>query len=133
MSDLYVLDASAVLAFLGSEPGREAVQAVLPGALVSTVNLAEVLSRLTDRGMQANSARALTLAMRMRPVDLDLDLAEAASALRPLTRAAGLSLGDRCCLALARHHGAVALTTDRAWAAVADAVGVEVVNIRPAS
>jgi PIN domain nuclease of toxin-antitoxin system len=35
--------------------------------------------------------------------------------LRPLTRALGLSLGDRACLALAANLGATALTTDSAW------------------
>ena len=39
-----------------------------------------------------------------------------AAALRPLTRSAGLSLGDRACRALADREGVPALTTDRAWA-----------------
>ena len=31
------------------------------------------------------------------------------------TRPLGLSLGDRCCLALAERERAMVLTTDRAW------------------
>ena len=63
-------------------------------------------------------------------VAFDRDLAFDAGLLLPLTRAAGLSLGDRACLALARRLGARVLTGDRAWARVADAVGVEVELIR---
>jgi PIN domain nuclease of toxin-antitoxin system len=35
--------------------------------------------------------------------------------LRPATRAQGLSLGDRACIALARRLGLPALTADTAW------------------
>jgi PIN domain nuclease of toxin-antitoxin system len=60
----------------------------------------------------------------------DRDLAFDAGLLFSLTGAAGLSLGDRACLALARRRAATALTADRAWARVAEAVGVEVELIR---
>ena len=65
--------------------------------------------------------------------NLNAELAEAAGALRPLPRSAGLSLGDRCRLALARRHGAIALTTDRARTPIAEGVGVTIDNLRPAS
>jgi ribonuclease VapC len=133
LSERFALDASAVLAMLGREPGREAVLAALPGALLSTVNLAEVVTKLVDRGIAASRARALALELKVDLVELDADTAETAGALRLVTRVAGLSLGDRCCLALAKRHGAVALTTDRAWASVASAVGVTIRNIRPLS
>lgn len=42
----------------------------------------------------------------------------------------GLSLGDRLCLALAKVKARPALTGDRAWAEVADAIGVEILLIR---
>jgi PIN domain nuclease of toxin-antitoxin system len=60
----------------------------------------------------------------------DLTAALAAGHLRPATRGAGLSLGDRSCLALARTLGLPALTADRSWLGVADAVGVRVEMIR---
>lgn len=50
--------------------------------------------------------------------------------LRPATRAAGLSLGDRACLALAAELGAPALTADRGWDAVAGAAGISILVIR---
>lgn len=63
-------------------------------------------------------------------VAADHELARAAGRLRTVTASAGLSLGDRFCLALAAKEGLPALTADRAWARIADAVGVEVVTIR---
>ena len=50
--------------------------------------------------------------------------------MRPATRAVGLSLGDRACLALAAELGVPALTADRGWAGVAEAAGVAVQVIR---
>jgi ribonuclease VapC len=47
-----------------------------------------------------------------------------------LTRLAGLSLGDGVCLALGQHTGQIALTADRAWLGVAEAVGVRVELVR---
>lgn len=47
-----VLDASALLAFLFDEPGAAAVaEALATGACMSSVNFAEVLSKLVDRGV----------------------------------------------------------------------------------
>ena len=61
-------------------------------------------------------------------VPMDRAQAEAAGALRAATRAAGLSLGDRACLALAQSLGATALTTDRPWTRLDCGVTVEVVR-----
>ena len=117
-----VLDASAVLAYLKDEPGAEAVYAAVgEGALVSAVNWAEVLSKLTEGGQDPGDAtRALTDAgildqgLIIHP--LDGSQAVEIARLRPLTREAGLSLGDRSCLALAGALGLPALTADRVWA-----------------
>ena len=51
-----VLDASAVLALLNREPGHEKVAAILPAALIGTVNLTEVISKLCERGVPADAA-----------------------------------------------------------------------------
>jgi PIN domain nuclease of toxin-antitoxin system len=128
-----VLDASAVLALMHAEPGDAEVAATLPGALISAVNLAEVASKLTERGMPVDEAHSDILALGLRVVAFDTELARMVAELRPLTRSAGLSLGDRCCLALARREGAVALTAERDWGRIAGAAGVTVRGIRPAS
>jgi PIN domain nuclease of toxin-antitoxin system len=116
-----VLDASALLAYLHEEPGADAVaDAIAGGVVISTVNLAEVFSYSADRGANpAKLAAKLTQtgllngAITVEPFTT-ADAIDAAR-LRPLTRDAGLSLGDRACLALARRLGAPALTADAAW------------------
>ena len=130
-----VLDAYALLAYLLGEAGRDLVEdALAAGASMSAVNYAEVLSRLgaTDADLGAVqrvlaslglSGNLLTV-LPFRSAD-----AETVARLRAPTRAFGLSLGDRACLAAALRLGAVALTADRAWAALD--VGVEVRIVRP--
>ncbi|WP_044559413.1 type II toxin-antitoxin system VapC family toxin [Azospirillum sp. B4] len=133
MSDV-VLDSSALLAVLLAEPGAERVIATLPGALISTVNVAEVLTKLRERGMPVNEARQALEATGVEIVDFDLADAVLAADMRPATRANGLSLGDRACLALARSRRAPALTADQAWAKVAQAgiPDLDIVLIRQA-
>jgi ribonuclease VapC len=130
LNEAVVLDASAVLALMDAEPGEDAVAAVLPGALLSAVNLAEVVAKLAERGMPAAQAHADALALGIEVVAFDGDLALDAGSLRPLMRAAGLSLGDRCCLALARSRHAAVLTTETRWEPMASVVGVAIRNIR---
>jgi PIN domain nuclease of toxin-antitoxin system len=119
-----VLDASALIAYLRDEPGSEMVaDEIARGAVISAVNLAEVLSRAADRGADASAladdltARGLIGgAIGVEPFTT-LDAIDVAR-MRPLTRAAGLSLGDRACLALARRLSARAVTADAAWSDV---------------
>lgn len=124
-----VLDASAVLAWVRAEPGAEVVAEYLTSAAISAVNLSEVHRKLTQYGVDADRTvmRLRTLGLRVEPVGLDD--AVAAARLWPTTRAAGLSLGDRCCLALAARLAVPAVTADGAWSALD--VGVAVVAIRP--
>jgi PIN domain nuclease of toxin-antitoxin system len=129
-----VLDASAFLAYLRDEPGAAVVaDAIADGALISTVNLAEVLSHVAARGTdpialarQLVEEGLLDGAIEVEPLTRD-DAIEIAR-LRPLTSAAGLSLGDRACLALSRRTRSPALTADRAWNRLD--LGVELRQIR---
>jgi PIN domain nuclease of toxin-antitoxin system len=61
-------------------------------------------------------------------VPFDEDLAYRAGLLRSVTRSAGLSLGDRACLALAEQLGQPALTADRAWGTVQISIQVDVIR-----
>ena len=125
MSDV-ILDASALLAVLLDEPGGAEVAHRIEGASISSVNLAEVVGRLVDGGAPAATCREVLSALDLRVVPFDEDAAHAAGALRPLTRRAGLSLGDRACLALAMQLDGTALTADRAWKSLRVGVKVEV-------
>jgi ribonuclease VapC len=123
-----VLDASAILARAFGEPGGERVGAVMVGAFVSAVNLAEVVQKLLERGFTEETTQDV-----IRDLPCEIEPLEAGSAarvglLRRRTQALGLSLADRACLELAIRKGFPAITADRAWAELD--LGVEVVLIR---
>jgi PIN domain nuclease of toxin-antitoxin system len=103
-----VLDSSAVLAVILEEPGADRVEPLLPRAKVSAVNVDEVAAKLRDLSMPEATVETVLGGLQMDVVAHDWDEALAAAFLRPATRAAGLSLGDRACLALGgrlRHAG----------------------------
>ena len=110
-----VLDASAVLALIHDEPGADIVAAAMMDASIGTPNLAEVIGKLIDAGIDAAPVRGLLLAAGVRIEPLTADDAELVGALRSMRGGRSLSLGDRCCLALTtRISPAVVLTADRA-------------------
>jgi PIN domain nuclease of toxin-antitoxin system len=119
-----VLDSSAILAVLNGERGAQAVTAALKDALVSTVNYAEVVSKLVDRGVSYAQALLALRTIALTIVDFDLALAQRTGALRAATKHRGLSLGDRACLSLAEREGVAAITGDRSW--VGALSGIEV-------
>ena len=125
-----VLDASALIAWLDRERGAERVNAALEaGAVISTVNLSEVVAKFADRNMATAEVRHIVQPAGLEVEPFSAEDALVAGRLRPPTRAAGLSLGDRACLALASRMGAPVLTADRAWAEL-DLDGVEVELVR---
>ena len=125
-----VLDASAVLALLLGEAGAAKVAGVLTGSQMSAANYAEVFTHYAKLGSSKVEIEDVIGALPIAIIPLDDELAKAAGMLRPLTIEAGLSLGDRCCLALAKRSGLPAWTADKQWKSVAAAVGVKVTLIR---
>ena len=124
-----VLDASALLAALTDEPGSDVVAAALAtGPAVSAVNLSEVVAKLADAGAPETDIRQALSGLGLEVIDFDADLAYMAGLLRPSTKSAGLSLGDRACLTLAQRLGRQALTTDRAWLGLLPDVEVRVIR-----
>ena len=128
-STSFVLDASALLAWLHREPGLEIVEASLGSSVICSVNWAEVLQKIIARGDQ-----------QPRDVGGDLEFlglivipftagdAMTAANLWAVGRNVGLSLGDRACLSLAQRLGLPVLTTDRVWETLS--LGIDVRLIR---
>lgn len=129
MSSGTLLDASALLALIFKEPGHERVAEALPAA-ISVVNLAEVVSKLRDRGVPSDEAAAIHLEAGLDVIPFGVEAALRAGLLRDLTRPHGLSLGDRSCLATAQLEDFTVLTADAAWASLAPELGLAIANIR---
>jgi ribonuclease VapC len=126
-----VLDASAVLAYLLNEPGEDVVtEAIAADAAMSSINLAEVMTRLVRDGASPNDAEDILAALPVTIHAFDDATALQAGAMVAVTRKFGLSLGDRACLALARRENLSVLTGDRVWAEAGPLVGVTVILIR---
>jgi ribonuclease VapC len=123
-----VWDASVLLMLLQRERGWEALEEALEHVCISTVNIAEVLSRLIDRGADAGTVTALLASLPIRILPFTASQAIEAAKLRASTRVAGLSLGDRACLALASELGAPAATADQVWAELGLPVPVRLVR-----
>jgi ribonuclease VapC len=123
-----VLDASALLALLFREPGDERVAEAIDGSCMSTVNLAEVLTRFTRDGHAAAPVLARLRRSAIEWVPLAEDHAAMVAELAPLTLPLGLSLGDRACLALALTRGQSAMTADRQWAQLDLGVRIELIR-----
>lgn len=123
-----VLDASAVLALLAEEDGADEVEAVLDGAAISTVNLSEVLQKSAQHGIQTEGLEYDLEALGLELIPFDSVHARLASDIWERAPRAGLSLGDRSCLAVARAIDGTAFTTDRAWAKLGLDVEVRVIR-----
>ncbi len=112
-----VLDSSAVLAVINQEDGADLVRLLIDQAMISAVNVAEVHTKLTEYGDETiQKGRALLDLLHVVP--FDTAQARRTGELRPLTRSAGLSLGDRACIALGVELDAEVYTCEGDWARV---------------
>jgi PIN domain nuclease of toxin-antitoxin system len=123
----FVVDASVVLGIVLAEGGFGEAPS-LSAAAISSVNLCEVLTRMSDAGVDPSAAAEQIALLQMESVQFDERHAILAAELRPMTRHLGLSLGDRACLALAKARGLPVLTADRAWAQLELDIDIRVVR-----
>lgn len=124
----YVLDSSAILAFLNDEPGTERVAEALEEAVVSTVNISEVITKLIDAGIPEEQIKLVLGYLSCEIESFNLEDAWQSAKLRLITRDRGLSLGDRACLSLALKLGLPVLTADRVWSSLALEIEVQVIR-----
>ncbi len=125
-----VVDASVVLAALLAETGWQIAADLLPGAVISSANLAEVATRLSRDGLDRTAISQILATLPFTVIDLARDTAVSAGAMEPLTKRLGLSLGDRICLCLACEMALPVYTADRDWLLLKQAVGTDIRLIR---
>ena len=124
-----VLDASAILAVINSEPGAERLTAdLLARAVGSAVNLAEVQTKLVSRGWSSEQAWEDATSPVREVLPFDEEHAKVAGDLLTQTRHLGLSLGDRACLTLGIALDVPVYTAEKAWKKLK--VGVKIHLIR---
>ena len=126
------MDASALMALVKNEKGGEFVGALIDDqvCVASSVNIAEVCSKLLEAGVASADLKRIIRNMNIDVIDFNQEQALTSAELRPLTKSAGLSLGDRACLGLAKLMNGTAVTSDRPWLDVAETIGVKVLMIR---
>ena len=132
MSAVIILDASAVIAFLQREPGHETVEQALQSdrCVVSAANQSEIISKALDRGVTPDAIVSILAELSYAVLDLKVEDGVQAGLMRLPTRAAGLSLGDRLCLATAQRLQAQVVTADGVWLSVAETLGLDIQCIR---
>jgi ribonuclease VapC len=123
-----VLDATAILAVLFSEPGSDAVLPLLQNSAVSAMNLAEVHAQLLRRGVKADLAWKSLQDLGIEICPFNEEHARLAGELGGASRRITLSGGDRACLALAIARRATVYTTDAEWERLGLGIDVKVIR-----
>lgn len=116
------------MALIRREAGAPRVEKSLPDAIISTVNQAEVQTKLVSAGLEEGLAWWHIAEVDCSAVPFDEEQARISGGLVRITRPLGLSLGDRACLALAIQRKAVVYTTDRAWKDLNLGIEIEVIR-----
>lgn len=111
-----VLDASALIAYIRKEPGAESIIDLLPYAVMSAVNYAEVTTVLSKLEMTSDIIENILKNIISHIMPFDQSQALVTGTLQRQTKTKGLSLGDRACIALGIHLQAPIYTADKVWA-----------------
>ena len=128
MPDTVVLDSSAVLALIQNESGSAKVKTVTASALLSSVNLCEIHSKLIHKGIAATDSWNKISTLQCDVCAFTSEQGKVAAELIQITRPLGLSLGDRACLALAIERKAKVYTADRNWKNLSLGIEIEVIR-----
>ena len=125
---MIVLDASVVLASAFNEPGKIDLAEIFDVSAISAVNLGEVVTKLQERSV--DGALLDQFIDQLRPICHPLEASQAIQAglWRKATRRLGLSMGDRCCLALGLALDAEVYTAERRWAELDLGVKIKVIR-----
>lgn len=123
-----VLDSSVVLAILRGEIGEAEAAEIVRDACISSVNVAEVITKCVEQDFPEDAAMELIEGAGIRVIPFEADHAVLAGRLRKRAPKGVLSLGDRACLATAIMLDAVAVTADKVWATLDIGCKVELIR-----
>ncbi|MGD0295282.1 MAG: type II toxin-antitoxin system VapC family toxin [Terracidiphilus sp.] len=124
-----VFDASAMLALIQHEQGEEKLtDEILDRAVASTVNLAEVQSKLVKKSHDPDKSWVAALSTVSKVEPFTIEQAKITGDLIAVTDKYGLSLGDRSCLALAIALKAPVYTTEQLWKNLKVGVPIHVIR-----
>ena len=79
----------------------------------------EIIKRLRDEGLLENSLEIIAC---------NEEDATTIAKFRPLTKSAGLSLGDRACLALGKRLNLPVLTADKVWTSLSLGITINLIR-----
>ncbi|ATU93814.1 hypothetical protein BLM14_12240 [Phyllobacterium zundukense] len=116
------------MAILLGELGQERASALAEGGLMSSVNLAEVMTKCIEFAFSEDVALSYFHASNITVLDFNHTLAVAAGELQRKAPRGVLSLGDRACIATALHHQGTAVTADRIWSTLDLGCPVELIR-----
>lgn len=125
-----MLDSSVILAAILGEHGGDDVFKRIEDAFVSAVNVAEVYTYAAVNSFPTAAIDAFFSDTGIEVVAHSFEQALVTGKMAATTRKAGLSLGDRACLALAQQKQAEVLTADRPWMVFADELGLKIRLLR---
>ncbi len=123
-----VLDSSALIAFINQEKGYELAEEYLPNAIMSSVNVSEVVAVLSLVDIPEATITGIINDLNIEIINFDLEQALQAGFLRKKTKSSGLSLGDRACINLASIKNLPVVTSDKIWDKLGLAVNVVLIR-----
>ncbi len=110
-----VFDASTVLAILKNETGADSAIEHARGAMLSSVNLIEVRSKLFEIVSDVDAVIANLDRLEIVIMPFTATQAKIAADLWPVVKGKDVSIADRVCLALAIDQAATLWTADKDW------------------
>lgn len=120
-----VFDASAMLAVVSGEAGRDRACEHLESGVASIVNVAEAAGKLVQRGSAPLDAVLALAELGLPWLNPDGDQVERIAELRQVK---DLSLADRFCIALAEARNEPLVTADTDWAKLPLSVSIELIR-----
>ncbi len=124
----FVIDSSVILAILRSESGNDSAGIYVPHAAMSSVSLAEIVTKCIEWELDPDDAVTFVRDTGMNVHDFTGDDAILAGRLAVGVPKGVLSLGDRACIATAVRLKATAVTADRVWAELALPCPIELIR-----